>query len=173
MVIEAWKNYAQLVNGITKTTRERALATAKALLAQAGLEDVAADASERVTKLAEEILTASAANRQILTNFVAHEVDQAVGRLGLARREDLEALRAEIAALRTSTSASPRPSPEPAAPAKRAPAKKAVTKAPAKEAPAKKAPAKKAPATRVPVKKAPVNQPAASETATPEPRDTP
>jgi polyhydroxyalkanoate synthesis regulator phasin len=67
---------------------------------QAGLEDVAAEASERVTKLAEEIMNASRVNRELLQNFVDAEVDKATGRLGFARAEDVQALRAEVASLR-------------------------------------------------------------------------
>jgi polyhydroxyalkanoate synthesis regulator phasin len=102
MAIDALQHYVQLANGLTKTTRERALAAARAALSQVGLEDVATDASERVSKLADDIMHASRANRQLLTDFVAHEVDQAVHRLGLVRLEDLEELRAEVARLRSS-----------------------------------------------------------------------
>ena len=52
-------------------------------------------------KLADELLATSKANRQLLTQFVDAEVQKAVGRLGLAKSEDIEDLRAEIAALRT------------------------------------------------------------------------
>ena len=144
MVIEALQSYAQLASGLTKTTREKALATAKGLLDQAGLGDVAADTTDRVSRLADELLAASKANRQALTQFVDAEVTKAVDRLGLAKAEDVEALRAEVATLRTATVAAA--SSAAAAPtAASAPSAPAV-KRPAKKAPAKKAPAKKAPA---------------------------
>ena len=79
MVIEALQSYAQLASGLTKTTREQALATAKGLLDQAGLGEVAADAGDRVSKLADELLATSKANRQALTKFVDAEVTKAVG----------------------------------------------------------------------------------------------
>jgi len=102
MVVEAVQNYVNMVNGLSKMTRDRALATARALLAHAGLEDVANDASERVSKLAEEIMVASRANRELVENLVAAEVDKAAGRWGFVRTEDVDALREEIAELRLS-----------------------------------------------------------------------
>ncbi len=71
MVVDALQNYVTLVNGLTRTTREKALAAARAMLAQAGLDDVANDAQERVAKLAEEILVASKANRELLDTLIA------------------------------------------------------------------------------------------------------
>ena len=57
---DARQNYVNLVAGLTRTTRDRAVATAWALLAQAGLTNAAHDAGERVSKLAEEIVHAGA-----------------------------------------------------------------------------------------------------------------
>ena len=97
---EAFQAYINMVTGVTKTTQAKAAATARAMLKQAGLEDVANEASERVTQLAEEIMNASRTNRELLQNFVTAEVDKAAARLGFARAEELEALRDEIASLR-------------------------------------------------------------------------
>lgn len=152
MVIEALQSYAQLASGLTKTTREKAMATARGLLDQAGLGDVAADATDRVSKLADELIATSKANRQLLTHFVDVEVAKAVGRLGLAKADELEDLRAEVAALRAlATSAAATSSvPGAAADAPGAPsAAAAPTKRPAKRAPAKKTPtARKATAAK-------------------------
>ena len=101
---DAFQAYINMVTGVTKTTQARAAATARAVLKQTGLEDAATEASERVTKLAEEIMNASRTNRELLQHFVATEVDKAAVRLGFARSEDLEALRAEIASLRRQVS---------------------------------------------------------------------
>ncbi len=98
---DALQNYLNLVGGLTRATRERATAVARALLAQAGLTDVANDASERVAKLAEEIMNAGRANRELLQQLVAAEVERVVGRLGLARAEDVTALASEVAELRS------------------------------------------------------------------------
>jgi hypothetical protein len=100
-VTEAFQAYINMVTGVTKTTQEKAAAKARALLKQSGLDDVANEASERVAKLAEEIITASRTNRELLQNFVTAEVDKAAARLGFARAEEVEALRDEIASLRT------------------------------------------------------------------------
>lgn len=102
MVVEAVQNYVNMVNGLSKMTRERAFQTARVLLAQAGLEGVANDAEKRVGKLAEEILLASRANRELVENLVAGEVEKAAARWGFVRSDDVEALREEIAELRRS-----------------------------------------------------------------------
>ncbi len=106
MAVEAVQNYAHLVFGLTKMTRTKATEAAKSLLGQAGLNDVAAHTGERVTKLAEDLLTASRANRNVLEKLVRAEVDKAATRLGLVRMHDLEELRAEVADLRSRLSAS-------------------------------------------------------------------
>lgn len=96
MVGEAVQNYVNLVSGLTRTTRARAVAGARAVLAQAGLEDVATDAGGRVSKLADEIVAASKANRELMRNLIASEVEQVVSHLGFARAEELERLRREV-----------------------------------------------------------------------------
>jgi polyhydroxyalkanoate synthesis regulator phasin len=136
-VTEAFQTYINMVTGVTKSTQAKAAATARALLRQAGLEDAATEASERVTKLAEEIMNASRTNRELWQHFVAAEVDKAAARLGFARADEVQALRDEIASLRAQlTEATVRT-------ARSAPAKKAATK---------KAPAKKSAATMTPKK---------------------
>lgn len=155
MVAEAVQNYVNLVNGLTKTTRARAAAGAKALLAQAGLEDVA---SGRVGRLAEEIIAASRANRELMGNLIASEVEQVVSRLGLARAEEVQQLRAEVASLRERLGDAPPAGAGPTSaeevPSRNAAAKKAAVKRTA----AKKA-TRNAPAQKSTVKKSP--QPAA------------
>ena len=97
---ETWQSYASVVGGLTRTVRERAVATTRALLAQVGLEEVVVDTGERMAKLAEEIGNASRANRDLLENLIVAEVDKAASRLGFVRADDLEDLRAEVAELR-------------------------------------------------------------------------
>ena len=55
MLVEAVQNYVTMVNGLSKVTRKTAMNTATLLLAQSGLDEVAADTQDRVTKLAEEM----------------------------------------------------------------------------------------------------------------------
>jgi len=102
------QNYMNLVLGLSKTTR-----------AKAGLEEVANDAGERVTKLADEIIAASRANRELFENLVATEVERVATRLGFARTDELNMLRQELADLRLTLirvdarTATPAPATEP------------------------------------------------------------
>ena len=137
-VAEAFQTYINMVSGVTKSTQAKAAATARAMLKQAGLEDVAAETSERVTKLAEEIMNASRANRELLQHYVTTEVDKAAARLGFARAEEVQALRDEIESLRAELNEAK------ASTAEFVPGKKAATKrAPAKKVAAKLTPSKK------------------------------
>jgi hypothetical protein len=141
-VAEAFQTYINMVSGVTKSTQAKAVATARALLKQAGLEDVAAETSERVTKLAEEIMNASRTNRELLQHYVTTEVDKAAARLGFARADEVQALRDEVERLRADLMEAK------ASTAKLAPAKKATSKrAPAKKVAAKMTPTKKSTAT--------------------------
>ena len=117
---EAFQAYINMVTGVTKSTQAKAAGTARALLKQARLEDVATETSERVTKLAEEIMNASRINRDLLQHFVTSEVDKAAARLGFARADEVQALRDEVAGLRAQLNEAM------ARTAKRAPAKKAA-----------------------------------------------
>lgn len=146
---EAFQAYINMVTGVTKTTQAKAAATARALLKQAGLDDVASEASERVTKLAEEIINASRTNRELLQNFVTAEVDKAAARLGFARAEEVEALRDEIASLRTqlneATLRAARAEATRKTATKKAPASSAATMTGTKKSTATKSPGRKTP----------------------------
>jgi polyhydroxyalkanoate synthesis regulator phasin len=138
-VSEAFQTYINMVTGVTRSTQAKASATARALFKQAGLEDVAVEASERAAKLAEEIMNASRINRELLQHFVTAEVDKAAGRLGFARAEEVEALRAEVASLRSQLDEA---------------VARTAQSAPARKAAAKKSPSRKASPTTTPTKKA-------------------
>jgi hypothetical protein len=132
-VTESWQSYANLVGGLGRSVRERAAGTTRALLTQVGLEDVAMNVGDRLNRLAEEVWHASRANRELVENLMAAEVDKAAARLGFVRSEELQELRAEVAELRESIRAIQ----QPAATArkstgKRAPARKAAMKKAAK-----------------------------------------
>jgi polyhydroxyalkanoate synthesis regulator phasin len=77
--------------GLTRASRDRAMAAAQSL---------AAEARQRVGTLTDEIWAASRANRDLLENLIAAEVERAAGRLGFARREDVVGLQASIDRLR-------------------------------------------------------------------------
>ena len=97
---EALQAYINMVTGVTRSTQAKAAATARALLKQSGLEDVASETSERAMKLTAEIMNASRTNRELLQHFVTAEVDKAAARLGFARADEVQALREEVAGLR-------------------------------------------------------------------------
>jgi hypothetical protein len=157
-VAEAFQTYINMVTGVTKSTQAKASATARALLKQAGLEDVATEASERVTKLTEEIINASRTNRELWQHFVAAEVDKAATRLGFARAAEVEALRDEIAGLRAQLKEAA------ARTAKSAPAEKASMKGtPAKKAAATMTPTKRSTATKSSSRKPPRKAAASAE----------
>jgi polyhydroxyalkanoate synthesis regulator phasin len=155
-VADAFQAYINMVTGVTKSTQAKTAATARALLKQAGLEDVATETSERVTKLAEEILHASRTNRELLQHFVAAEVDKATARLGFARAAEVQALRDEVAGLRAQLNA------EMARTAKFAAA--TTRKSPAKKSAATMTPTKKS-TTRPPGRKPPGKAAASAESA--------
>jgi polyhydroxyalkanoate synthesis regulator phasin len=142
-VAEAFQAYINMVTGVTKSTQARAAATARALLKQAGLEDVATETSERVTKLADEIMNASRTNRELLQHFVTSEVDKAAARLGFARADEVQALRDEVAGLRAQLNQAMTRTAKKASAKKAAattkPANKATTRPPGRKPPRKTA----------------------------------
>jgi BMFP domain-containing protein YqiC len=128
-VTESWQSYANLLDGLGRSARERAASTVRSLLSQAGMEDFAMDIAERLGKLAEEIWQASRANRELLEKLIAAEADKAAARLGFVRSEEFEELRAEVAELRERMRATPQPAATaPKSAGKRAPARKAAMK---------------------------------------------
>ena len=89
-------NYVELITGLRRFTQDKAGALAHDLLAQAGLDEFATDAQHRISRLADEIMVASKANREMLQHLVRGEVDKAMGRLRFARAEEVSDLRAEV-----------------------------------------------------------------------------
>ena len=152
---EPFQAYINMLTGVTRSTQAKAAATTRALLKQAGLQDVATETSERMTKLAEEIMHARRANRELLQHFVTSEVDKAVARLGLARADEVHALRDEIAGLRAQLDEAR------ARTAKSAPGGKATTR----KAPGKKAAAVMKPTDKATTSQEPPREAASSESA--------
>ena len=194
MVGEGIQNYVDMAAGLTEATKAKARAAAKSLLATAGLEEVAADATDRATKLAEEVLAASRANRELMIKLVAAEVDRAAGRLGFVRSEELDELRRELAEVRMSMAHASAHDPAPfaaglgvpdppapvdplvepdepptidpiAEPGVATPEAPATRARIANKAAAKRAPAKKAPVEKGAAKQAPAGGSAASKVA--------
>ena len=155
MVSEQIQNYVNLVGGLTKATKAKAAEAAQGLLSATHLEGVATGASEKVSTLAEEILAASRANRELLAKTISAEVDKAAAKLGFARNEDLDTLRTEVAELRAAVA-------EQAARAEAAQAEAAKKAAPRKRAAKKAAPAKKTAAKKA---TPPASEESAAETS--------
>ena len=161
MVLDALRGYVQLASGLTEVNRQRAVAEAKALLANAGgveqlLSDqakgVAGDVRTQVQTLADDLLATSKANRQVFLALVRAEAERAVGSLGLATAEEISALRRKVERLdqkladTSAAAASP-------APAKKAPAKKQSATASAARTTATKKTTTKKTATKAAAKK--------------------
>jgi polyhydroxyalkanoate synthesis regulator phasin len=152
MALETLRGYLALAGGLTEVTRAKALAQAKALLNEDTLTPVVAGgvrAQAQVQALADDIVAAGRANRELLKGLVRAEVERAVGGLGIAGRDELDALRASvdrmerrIAVLESSAaaaSAAARQGDRAAAPKKAAPKKTAPKKTAPKRAAPKKA----------------------------------
>jgi polyhydroxyalkanoate synthesis regulator phasin len=92
MVLDGLRGYLQLASGLTDVTRERAIAAARALVAQgeASVGAVVPDSVKaQVSSLTDDLLTTSRANRDLLRHLVRGEVERAVGRVGLVSAQDL------------------------------------------------------------------------------------
>jgi hypothetical protein len=155
MVFESVRGYVQLASGLTELTRARATEAANGLLSLqgAGMES-GSKLAVQVSALAEELLAAATANRHNLTALVRSEVDVAVNRIGLVPAEQLQESQAEVAALRAELAAL------------RASSSRGTTakKTAAKKTAAKKTAAKKTGAKRAATRKAAVKKSVAKET---------
>jgi polyhydroxyalkanoate synthesis regulator phasin len=177
-VRDALKNYLALASGLTEVGRQRAVAAAKALVAQGEAT------AEQVGDLAEDLIQTSRTNRDTITALVRNEVDKALSRVGPATADEVQRLTRRLqsleTALRGAGDGDAKPARKPAAAAKPAPAAKPAAaksakaaKPATKAAPAKAAPAKAAkPATKAapakaaaPTKAAPAKKAAAAKPA--------
>jgi polyhydroxyalkanoate synthesis regulator phasin len=116
------KKYLDAGLAFTQMTQQRAEAIVKDLVRAGEVQ------AEQATQRRNDLMERSRQNTEKLVDQVRREVRDQVRSLGLATQEDVRSLRAEIASLKKSSSATT---------AKAAPA--AAKKAPAKKAPAKKA----------------------------------
>ena len=148
------RGYLQLANGLSDVTKAKAKEIAMELVSQGiQLSTKAPDIKGQVQELADELLSTSRNNREMLLGLVTSEVDRAVSRMGFVREDELAAVRRhvqrvekELAELKNSVSKSQGVSATSAssvvkkAPAKKASAKKVATKSTAtKKAASKKA----------------------------------
>ena len=106
MVMDALKGYVQLATGLTEVTAAKARDAASALVNQ-GMQwtGKSSNAMESVQDIADDLLVTSQQNREALMGMIRTEVDQAVGRLGFVREDELAALRARVERLESGTDA--------------------------------------------------------------------
>ena len=99
MALEALRGYLALAGGLTEVTRSKAIAQAKALLADDNLAPLisgGAKAGAQVQGLAEEIVASGKANREVLTHLISTEVEKAATLISGAGREETKALRVSL-----------------------------------------------------------------------------
>jgi polyhydroxyalkanoate synthesis regulator phasin len=165
MVLDGLRGYLQLANGLNDVTRERALAAAKALVAQGEAVGAALPPPVRaqVSTLTEDLLAASKANRDLLLHLVRVEVERSVARLGLVSAQELDAatrratgLERRVRELEEELSRSTA--------TRKAAAKKTAKKSAAKKSAAKKSAAKKS-AAKKSTKKSTAKKTVATEAA--------
>ncbi len=98
MALEGIRSYLQLASGLAEMSRARATQAASALLTLSS--NVSSNAlSTQVQDLAEELLTAAAANRRSIVALVRGEVESAVSRASVMSIEELDRARAAMAKL--------------------------------------------------------------------------
>ncbi len=166
IVLDDLRSYLQMASGLTEATTAKAKEVVIGLLSQGmSLSAKAMPAPEmmgQVQELADDLVSTSRNNREMLVGMIRAEVDRAVGRMGFVREDELAALRRhvqrlekQLADLETATAAAASTAPAP--PAQTYPAQPAPTPAdvPAESVPAAPADAAVPPAEAVeePVKK--------------------
>ncbi len=99
MVFDALRGYAQLANGLTDVTKQRAVQAARQLVDAGGGLIVgvtssagSAEIARQVQGLAEDLIATSRTNRDLLVGLIRTEVERAVGRLGLVGADELSAM---------------------------------------------------------------------------------
>ena len=136
---DAWRAYLDLALGLTETSRKKATKVAKKLVGRGGAT------AEQLQSVAEDLVSTSLANREALTRLVRYELERALGRVGLATAEEVNALTARVRELEEQLAEAR----EGAAPAP-APVRKVVKKAATPVVPADSTPVVPAPVTPAP-----------------------
>lgn len=159
MILDDLRNYLQMASGLTEATTAKAREVVGDLVSQGlQLSAKAVPAPEmmsQVQELADELVTTSRNNREMLLGMIRSEVDRAVGRMGFVREDELAALRRHLQRLEGQVGdlqAQVRAASAPAAPTPAAPTP-AVPAEPAAAATQGSGSAADAPAADAPVKK--------------------
>ena len=114
-MIDSLRTYVTLVTGVTEATAAKAKEVASGLLDQGFTRF---SGTESVQALADDVLSASEANRAKLVELIRSEIDKAAARMGFVREDELAALRARVERLERGAPA-PIPTAPEAAPKKR------------------------------------------------------
>lgn len=107
-MLDGLRGYVQLASGLTEVTASKARDAAMALVNQGmQLTGKTPDVMDSVQDIADDLLTTSKQNRELLVGIVRTEVDKAVGRMGFVREDELAALRARVEHLEKAQHAAP------------------------------------------------------------------
>jgi polyhydroxyalkanoate synthesis regulator phasin len=99
-VLDDLRSYLQMATGLTEATTAKAKEAVTGLLSQGmSLSTKAMPAPEmmgQVQELADDLVSTSRNNREMLIGMIRAEVDRAVGRMGFVREDELAALRRHV-----------------------------------------------------------------------------
>ena len=87
---DAWRAYLEMALGVTEASRKKALKAAKKVVGKSEAK------AEQLQSLADELVRASAANREAVAQMIRVELDRALGAVGLAKAEEVEALSVKV-----------------------------------------------------------------------------
>ncbi len=91
------RGYLQLATGLTEATASKAREAVMSLMGQGlNLSTKAPDVVGQVQELADDLMSTSKNNREMLLALIRTEVDRAVGRMGFVREDELAALRRHV-----------------------------------------------------------------------------
>ncbi len=99
-MLDDLRSYLQMASGLTEATTAKAKEVVASLLSQGmSLSAKAMPAPEmmgQVQELADDLVSTSRNNREMLVGMIRAEVDRAVGRMGFVREDELAALRRHV-----------------------------------------------------------------------------
>ena len=96
-MFEDLRGYLQMASGLTEITAAKAKEIAMALVSQGlNMSAKGPDVVGQVQELADDLVSTSKENREMLLGLIRSEVDRAVGRMGFVREDELAALRRHV-----------------------------------------------------------------------------
>ncbi len=106
-MLEDLRGYIQMASGLTEVTAAKARDVAMSLVNQGlSLTTKAPDVVGQVQEMADDLVSTSKTNREMLIGLIRTEVDRAVGRMGFVREDELAALRRRVEHLEESSASS-------------------------------------------------------------------